>query len=188
MALQWCHNDNCGVSNHQPHDCLLNRLFRRISKKTSKLRVTGLCAGISPGPVNSPHKGPVTRWMFPFDDVIMVSRRKVWSRMTRFYWTLWSWRKFAKSIGHVILELFTVALSWCLKFESRHCNSLEAVDIIYWCPSFIRPNSQIPQCTSPIPLNTPCYNRNVHKCAHFCYKMVHYRIMMHCGICEMGLL
>ena len=26
-----------------PHHCLLNRLFRRRSKKTSKLRVTGLC-------------------------------------------------------------------------------------------------------------------------------------------------
>ena len=37
-----------GVSNHQPHDCLLKRLFRRISKETSKLRVTGLCAGNSP--------------------------------------------------------------------------------------------------------------------------------------------
>ena len=40
-------------------------------KKTSKLRVTGLCAGNSPGPVNSPHKEPVTRKIFPFDDVIM---------------------------------------------------------------------------------------------------------------------
>ena len=28
---------------------LLNRLFRRRSKKTSKLRITGLCAGSSPG-------------------------------------------------------------------------------------------------------------------------------------------
>ena len=37
------------VSNHQPHDCLLNRLFSRRSKRTSKLRVTGLCAGNSPG-------------------------------------------------------------------------------------------------------------------------------------------
>ena len=36
------------VPNHQPHDCLLNRLFRCRSKKTSKLRVTGLCAGNSP--------------------------------------------------------------------------------------------------------------------------------------------
>ena len=38
--LQWRHNVRDSVSNHQPHDCLL---------KTSKLRVTGLCAGNSPG-------------------------------------------------------------------------------------------------------------------------------------------
>ena len=69
--LQWPHNDHDGVSNHQPHGCSLKRLFRHRSKKTSKLRVTGLCVGNSPGPVNSPHKGPVTRKMFPFDDVIM---------------------------------------------------------------------------------------------------------------------
>ena len=48
-TLRWRHNDRAGVSNHQPHGCLLNRLFRRKSKKTSKLRVTGLCAGNSPG-------------------------------------------------------------------------------------------------------------------------------------------
>ena len=35
-------------SNNQPHDCLLNRLFRHRSKKISKLRVTVLCEGISP--------------------------------------------------------------------------------------------------------------------------------------------
>ena len=70
-ALLWRHNDHDGVSNHQSHGCLLNRLFRRRSKKTSKLRVTGICAGNSPGPVNSPHKGPVTQKMVPFDDVIM---------------------------------------------------------------------------------------------------------------------
>ena len=49
VSLRWRHNDHAGVSNHQPHGCLLNRLFRRKSKKTSKLRVTGLCAGNSPG-------------------------------------------------------------------------------------------------------------------------------------------
>ena len=70
-SLQWRHNDHDGVSNHQPHGCLLKRLFRRRSKKTSKFRVTGLCVGNSPGPVNSPHKELVTRKMFPFDDVIM---------------------------------------------------------------------------------------------------------------------
>ena len=48
-ALRWRHNELDSFSNHQPHDCLLNHLFRRWSKKTSKLRVTGLCAGNSPG-------------------------------------------------------------------------------------------------------------------------------------------
>ena len=45
--LRWRHDELDGVSNHQPHDYLLNRLFGRRSKKTSKLRVTGLCAGNS---------------------------------------------------------------------------------------------------------------------------------------------
>ena len=49
FALRWRHNELDGVSDHQPHICLLNRLFGRRSKKTSKLRVTGLCAGNSPG-------------------------------------------------------------------------------------------------------------------------------------------
>ena len=62
FTLLWRHNGDDSISNHQPHRCLLNRLFRRRSKKTSKLRVTGLC----------PHKWPVTRNFFPFDDVIMI--------------------------------------------------------------------------------------------------------------------
>ena len=48
VPLHWRHNGCDGVSNHQPHDSLLNLLLRRRSKKTSKLRVTGLCAGNSP--------------------------------------------------------------------------------------------------------------------------------------------
>ena len=71
-AFEWRHNGLDGHSNYQPHDCLLNRLFRRIWKPISKLRVTGLCEENSP--VNSQHKGPVTRKMFPFDDVIMRGR------------------------------------------------------------------------------------------------------------------
>ena len=49
IPLQWRHNGPDSVSNHQPHDCFLNCLFRRRSKETSKLCVTGLCAGNSPG-------------------------------------------------------------------------------------------------------------------------------------------
>ena len=65
------HNGRDGVSNRQPYDCLLSRLFRRRWRKTSNLRATGLCAGISPVTGDFPHKGPVTREMFPFDDTIM---------------------------------------------------------------------------------------------------------------------
>ena len=49
LSLQWRHNRCDGVSNHQPHGCLLNRWFGRRSMKASKLRVTGLCAGNSLG-------------------------------------------------------------------------------------------------------------------------------------------
>ena len=47
-SLQWRHNGRDSVSNHQPRECLLSRLIRRRLKKTSTLRVTGLCAGNSP--------------------------------------------------------------------------------------------------------------------------------------------
>ena len=61
-TLQWRHNGYDGVSNHQPYDRLLNRLFRhRIHR----------------WPVNSPHKGPVTQKRFSFDDVIMKSDIKI---------------------------------------------------------------------------------------------------------------
>ena len=46
-SLQWYHNGRDGVSNHQPHDCLVTRLFMQRSKKASKLRDTGLCVGNS---------------------------------------------------------------------------------------------------------------------------------------------
>ena len=62
FSLRCRHNERDGVSNHQPHDCLLDRLFRHRWKITSKLQRW---------PVNSPHKGPVTRKMIPFDDIIM---------------------------------------------------------------------------------------------------------------------
>ena len=47
-ALQWRHNERDGVSNHLRLHCLLICWFRSNSKKTSKLRVTGLCEGNSP--------------------------------------------------------------------------------------------------------------------------------------------
>ena len=91
QSLKWRHSGGDGVFNHQPHDCLLNRLVRQRSKKTSKFRATGLCAGISPIPVNSPHKRPVTRKIFPLDDVIM-GRHCFWYSCFMRFLDKWSWK------------------------------------------------------------------------------------------------
>ena len=68
-ALQWRHKGRDGVSNHQPHYCLLNCLFWLRSKKTSKLRVTGLCEGNSPVTIwwrhhGKPHQNSMKRESF----------------------------------------------------------------------------------------------------------------------------
>ena len=67
-ALRWRHIERDGSQITCVSIASFNRLFRRRSNKTSKPRVTSLCEGNSPA--ESPHKGPVTRKMFPFDDVI----------------------------------------------------------------------------------------------------------------------
>ena len=77
-TLQWRHIGRDSVSYDQPHDCLLNRLFRR-RKQTQKRKHQSSASlafvrGIHRGPVNSPHKWPVKRKMFPFDDVFMKVR------------------------------------------------------------------------------------------------------------------
>ena len=45
------------------------------TRNTSNFHVTGLCAGNSPLTYEFPAKRPVTRKMFPFDDVIMWLHR-----------------------------------------------------------------------------------------------------------------
>ena len=57
----------------------LSHLLGRRSKKTSKLRVTGLCGENSPVTSEFSAQRPVTRKMFPFDDVIMD------------VWSVWMW-------------------------------------------------------------------------------------------------
>ena len=74
-----------GISNHQPQDCLFNCLFRCRWKKTSKLQVTGLCEGNSPMIGESPHKGPLTQKMFPFD----MSSWNGYSGLDGLQWGCW---------------------------------------------------------------------------------------------------
>ena len=91
QTLQWRHNGRDSVSNHQPRECLLSRLIKHRSKKISKLRVTGLCAGNSHETGEFPAQrasnawrplGPgqaqegLPKWIMPFRRTIRVRRGK----------------------------------------------------------------------------------------------------------------
>ena len=116
-ALFWRHNEHDSVSNHQPHECLLNLLFRRRSKKTSKLRVTGLCVGNSPGTgefpaqmasnaenvsiwwrhhgsLNSPHTGSGTRKSDMCDIKYGVGNIDFWINTMNIHYVPWICTRF----------------------------------------------------------------------------------------------
>ena len=88
ITLHWRHNGRGGVSNHRPHDCLLNRLFRRRSKKTPKLRIIGLRAGNSPVTDEFPAQRAseaenVSIWWRHHELVKSVPQRLVWNGFHR---------------------------------------------------------------------------------------------------------
>ena len=80
QSLQWRHNERDSVSNHQPHDCLPNRSTVYSGADQRKYQSSASLAfvkGIHRWSVNSPHKGPVSREVVPFDDITMSSEKHV---------------------------------------------------------------------------------------------------------------
>ena len=71
-AFRWCHDVSDGASNHAYRS--FAQLFIQVqikgNIKAPRASLT-FVRGIHQWPVNSPHKWPVTRKMFPFDDVII---------------------------------------------------------------------------------------------------------------------
>ena len=137
LSLEWRHNGRDGVPNHQPHNCLLNGLFRRKSKKTSRLRVTGLCAG----------KSPVTG-EFPAQMASNAENVSVWWR----HMMCWSWLFIFSSI---IQFRFKSQFHWSIIYEFQsiihvcklakpastykgaclvmHSGTLVCADYLAWC-------------------------------------------------------
>ena len=76
-TLQWRYHECDGVSNHLRFDCLLDRFSIADQRRHQRSSALAFVRGIQRWPVDSPHKGPVTRKLFSFDDVIMdnMSRR-----------------------------------------------------------------------------------------------------------------
>ena len=131
FPLQWRHNGRDSVSNHRPHYCFPNRLIRRRSKKTSKPRVTGHCAGNSPGTSEFPaqmasnaenvsiwlrHHAIYNNWIFTDQSQTLTSRHlSVISRTLndipgerpRVWWHLSVWVRILITYKHVyILSIY----------------------------------------------------------------------------------
>ena len=109
-ALRQRHNGHDSVSNHQPHDCLLSRLFRCRSKKTSNSSWQASVQWNHQWPVNSLHKGPVTWKMLPFDDVIMCFTMK--TRQQPFI--EYSAVQCIIFFGWLVFLIYWTLLLWCL--------------------------------------------------------------------------
>ena len=70
-SLRWRHKWRDSVSNHQPYDCFDSAIYSDADERKHHSSASlAFVRGIHRGPVNCPQKWPVTRKMFPFDDVI----------------------------------------------------------------------------------------------------------------------
>ena len=136
-SLHWRHHGHNSVSNHQPHDFYSTVYSDTDQRKYQSSASLAFVRGIHRRPVNSPHKWPVTRKMFPFDDVIMFGEKKMEGRgnisnvndqptarpqhnvelymIISWYDILWIWRK------HLLNKLRRVYISyWCYTFRKLY--------------------------------------------------------------------
>ena len=164
-SLQWRHNGRDGVSNHQPHDCLLNRLFRRRSKKTLKLRVTGLCAGNSPVTGKFP-----TQMASNAENVSIWWRHHVYRSCNIWFVThtsatgismhrimlhrLWheniNWKtlRHMDSQGHLIFHFYFILLTSTWRFICHHLQSNMQGFPMMWYSVIVCPKGQLTDTTS----------------------------------------
>ena len=126
-TLWWRHNGHDSVSNHQTHDCLLNRLFRRRSKKTPKLCATGLCVENSPGTSEFPaqmasNAENVSIWWHHHDKTDMYIYEGCFQHLIKFF-------MLHQSIKYKFIS-----------FNINLCLTLSVHNICDWCSS----NSLVP--------------------------------------------
>ena len=79
------------VASHRSLGCLFNNLNGLTTEKHQSRHYRPFVRGIYRWPVNSPHKGPVTRKELPFDDVIMKKGQTLVSEPAWPYRYLASW-------------------------------------------------------------------------------------------------
>ena len=114
--LQCRHNERHGASNHQPHDCLFNRLFKAQIKETSKIRVT---EGNSPVTQSASNAENVSIWWRHHDDTQFQMENRIgcfnawgtWQRHAGF-------KKGEISFAHNVFLNCPIVVKFCIE----HCN------------------------------------------------------------------
>ena len=75
-------------------ETMTSGIIESVKPQASKPRVAGLCERNPPVTGGFPFKGPVTRHMFPFDDVIMnMGKQIIWT-----HWQLTTWPQQNKAL------------------------------------------------------------------------------------------
>ena len=145
VTLQWRHNGRSGVSNHHPRNCLLNRYSGTDQIKHQTSASFAFVREIHRWPVNSPHKLPVTREMFPFGDAIMIWYvlifisqsfiADVFTPASQDHQELWTTGISSIHLSPLriagMLFLFHPSLSYSIGVRSiQHCRNLSDINVI----------------------------------------------------------
>ena len=72
FKLQWRYDKHDDISNHRRLDCFSKFSSSADQREHQSSASLAPVRGIHRRPVDSPHKGPVTWKMFPFEEVIMT--------------------------------------------------------------------------------------------------------------------
>ena len=163
QSSKWRHNGCDCVSDHQPHDCLLSRLIsrliRRRSKKTSKLRVTGLYVGNSLVTGEFPaqrasNAEDISIWWRHHDSVVVwmkiVSLRKCYSQHSVVLFTLHTFLYYSvvslkksrclqrymctyiwAEIHAYVISYFRAILVACMQYIPHHIHTIALCTLFY---------------------------------------------------------
>ena len=110
--------------------------------------------GIHRGPVNSPHKWPVTRKIFPFDDVIMVDVI-TYPCSCHFWFISLQWRHSGRdSVSNHQPHWFhkySSLRNWWLRYLLWNCHQININGSHWWQVNIGSGNGLVPPCNEPLP-------------------------------------